>query len=387
MENKIELQPITDIQQQKEVLSQQEWDLWQLVLPQAGTVVLKGPPGGGKTAIWTSIAKKLRFQFFDFALTHLDSADLGGLPVLNKNNDGISVSTYAVNDWAIESNKRPTIIFLDEINRPSDDIINALLKVLDKRLGLNYVLNDNVYIVAAGNLGMSEDGTTVSALDSAMNNRIIHQTFNPTLSDWIEYYAQYNVHPVVVSFLQTDEGHEHYRKRIHDADAYTTPRSWTHLSDFLLFHKYTDLKVIKEEVSKHAIKYIGNHSATAFVTYLVSLTSTPIPSMSEIVSKGKSLKRELQELNLAQKAYIVNSYTISILQNVKAKQIKTFIELLPEDLIALMYSRIITAAITISTDSVVDPTKTSYTVNQVINPYLNVLNVNRTISEKLLQSY
>lgn len=381
-----DLEPITDIKQQKSVLTAQEWDIWQHVVPQKGTLMLQGPPGAGKSYIIEEIARKLNFKFHDFALTHLDSADLGGLPDIDRVSREFPVLKYAINDWAVAANEGPTIIFLDEMNRPSEDIINALLKVLDKRLGLNYRLNHNVYIISAGNLGIKEDGTTVSALDAAMNNRLIHYKFNPTLEEWVTNFAEGRVHPLIISFLQTDEGHSHFRQRKHDAAAFTTARSWTNLSDFLIFHGYIDLEKTAKIITTEAIKYIGTYSATAFITYLTALMSTPIPSMSEILKKGKKLKNDLKDLNLVQKAYIVNSFKIETLHNTKEKDISTFISILPDDLIALMYSRIITNAVKTSIDSIMDPSKKHYTVNQIIEPYLNVLNVNRSISNKLLES-
>jgi len=381
------LPPIMDYKEQEKVLSSQEWKLWQRVLPQAGTVMLQGPPGSGKSMIWKSIANKLRFKLFEFALTHMDSADLGGLPVVTTHESGLSVSKYAVNDWAIEANQGPSIIFLDEMNRPSEDIINALLKVLDKRLGLNYRLNNQVYIVSAGNLGMKEDGTTVSALDAAMNNRLIHVKWDPTLQDWVDNYATQHIHPVVISFLTSDEGRSHFRVRKHDAAAYATSRSWNNLSKFLTFYKMEDIELIKDIMVYQAAEYVGGYSATAFVSYLTSLTTIPIPSMKEIIAGGVLVEETLNKLNLIQKAYIINSFIVEDLADKTARHLGMFIGTLPEDLVALMYSKMITKCINISTDSIVDPEKKSLSINQVINPYKDVLNINRTISDKLLQSY
>ena len=44
--------------------------IFDMMAPQNGVVMLQGKPGIGKTAIVRSIARKLKFQFFEFPGTH-----------------------------------------------------------------------------------------------------------------------------------------------------------------------------------------------------------------------------------------------------------------------------------------------------------------------------
>ena len=325
--------------------------IFNMMAPQNGVVMLQGKPGMAKTAIIRSIAKKLKMQFFEFALTHIDSADLGGLPVIDRSGEDPTM-TYAINDWAIKANEAPSILFFDEANRPSDEVINALLKLFEGHIGLNFKFNKNVYMVSAGNLGMDEDGTTVTALDSAMNNRIIHIPFKLTIKDWVQNFARENVHPLIISFIENHK--EHFHHMVESQDIYASPRSWTMFSDYLTYHQIEELEEVKTVAFDICNRYIGDYSTAAFKMYLDSLLAARIPTMEEIVSKGHKLKSELKDLNFAQFSYIVNSFNIDAIKNAGERELETFMDMLTDDQIATMYSRVITEVVK-STKSDNDP--------------------------------
>ena len=361
-------------------LNRVEKEIFDMVAPQNGVVMLQGKPGIGKTATVREIARKLNLQFMEFALTHIDAADLGGLPVI-KHVEGMPQMSYAVNDWAILANSMPTLIFFDEANRPTEEVINALLKLFEGRIGLNFQFNSNVYMMAAGNLGMDEDGTTVTALDAAMNNRIIHVPFHLTYEEWVLNYARENVHSLIVSFLESDKAHYHMMMK--EQDIYASPRSWTMLSDFLLFHGHTDIKKTRGVVFNHARKYVGDHSAGAFKMYLDDLLNVRIPSMKEIVREGSNLKSHLEKLNLIQLSYVVNSFDLKDIAGCKRRDIETFINFLTDDQTATMYARIMLAAVSVSKHSDEADYKS---MNDLIYPYQAALNVRRKLSESLIDA-
>ena len=362
--------------------------IFDMMAPQNGVVMLQGKPGIGKTAIVRSIARKLKFQFFEFALTHIDAADLGGLPVIKHvkcEMDGVMVDVpqmgYAVNDWAVQANSAPSILFFDEANRPTDEVINALLKLFEGHIGLNFKFNKNVYMISAGNLGMEEDGTTVTALDSAMNNRIIHIPFKMTIKDWVTNFAREHVHPLVISFIESHK--DHFHNMVPEQDIYASPRSWTMFSDYLVYHGIHDLEEVQSTVFSLCNRYIGDHSTSAFKMYLDSLLSARIPSMKEIVSRGKKLKSELEALNFPQLTYIVNSFEIEDIKNCGEKELLTFMNTLTDDQIATMYSRIITSTIK---NSKTENDPGYVPMNILIKPFKPALRVKEKIAQSLLDA-
>lgn len=362
--------------------------IFDMMAPQNGVVMLQGKPGIGKTAIVRSIAQKLGFQFFEFALTHIDSADLGGLPVIkhvSTEKDGkiidIPQMSYAVNDWAIQANESPSILFFDEANRPSDEVINALLKLFERHIGLNFKFNENVYMVSAGNLGMEQDGTTVTALDSAMNNRIIHIPFKMTIKDWADNFAREHVHPLILSFIENHK--EHFHMMVKEQDIYASPRSWTMFSDYLIYHSVRKIEEVRTVVFDICNRYVGDHSTAAFKMYLDSLLAARIPTMEEIVEKGKSLRSDLKALNFSQLSYIVNSCNIQAMKGAGDRELSTFLEFLTDDQVATLYARIITEVVKTS-KSPSDPDFQD--MNTMMKPFKAALRVREDVAQSLLDA-
>lgn len=91
---------------------------------------------------------------------------------------------------ALQSRFQRGILFLDEVNRAQDDVLQAIFQlVLDRRVG-QYVLPPGWSLVAAGNF---MEGYRVGGFDDpAFLNRFCHLTLSSgetTLEEWINYMA------------------------------------------------------------------------------------------------------------------------------------------------------------------------------------------------------
>lgn len=246
-------------------LTEKEQRYLNYMLPNNGVLYLMGRPGEGKTAIIESICEKTDRQFIDLRLSQCDETDIGLFPVLDPVTKMVS---HAVPEWAIRANTRPTIILFDELNRSRESIRNAALQILnEKRIGYAFKFNKDVLMVAAGNLG-DEDGTSVDEFDSALWNRLIPVKHELTITEWEDGFAKENVYDMILSFIKTHP--EHYYKKS-DSDVskqFATPRSWTFLSDRLLFeNKNPSLDDSIELAKTVATNYVGI-SAIKFVQYL-----------------------------------------------------------------------------------------------------------------------
>ena len=174
----------------------------------------------------------------DIRLSLIDETDIGLYPVLSKinyNNNEIPVLDYAIPKWSVESNINPTIVHFEELNRASLSVRNAALQILLERgIGTNFKFNDNVLMIASGNLG-EEDGTEVEIFDSALNNRLIHKKHNLTTQEWLDDFATIdtNIHPIIIDYIKTYP-EELFKLPNENQAAYATPRSWTFLSDYII---------------------------------------------------------------------------------------------------------------------------------------------------------
>lgn len=160
-----------------------------------------GSHGIGKSSVVRQAAQTLEIGFVDFRCAQLESSDLRGLP-----DRGEDKRTHYLPPAELPDSGSG-ILFLDEFNRASPDVLNAAFQlVLDRRIG-SYRLPDGWSIVCAGNL--TNGAYQVSELDPALLDRFCHIQLSSgpgTMDDWGMWMLEN--YPIVaediVSFCEQD---------------------------------------------------------------------------------------------------------------------------------------------------------------------------------------
>lgn len=286
-------------------LSEREQSYFRMMWSKSGVLYITAKPGVAKSAIARSIAEKMNFRYLDIRLSMSDESDFK-YPYLEDMKSGddklVKVSGYAVPRWAFESNKQPTLIHFEELNRAPQFVRNAALQILLEREIGEFKFNDNVIMMASGNLG-DEDGTDVEEFDAALNNRLIHVKHTLSLKEWIDGFAKKNVHSMVVSYIQSHP--ENLYKTQEGASAYATPRSWTFLSDFIVSnfgmdaHPREFLPMLREV----AASYIGN-SAMKFLQYCEDMLNVNI---HDVLNNYDKVAKDLKKYNRDKKSELIQS--------------------------------------------------------------------------------
>lgn len=323
-------------------LSQKEKDYFRIMYAQSGVLFLTAEPGVAKSAIMRSIADKLGFQYFDVRLSMVDEIDVGLFPYRKEmefdfeDESGetvkkiISVMSYAIPEWAYMANLRPTIIHFEELNRAPLAVRNAALQILlERAIGTTFKFNKNVFMVSSGNLG-DMDGTDIEEFDRALNNRLIHYKHTLTLPEWIEEFANENVHPVIINFLKSNEEHflhSYEEKRSKNQPAYATPRSWTFLSDYIIRNYGMNSSVTDfiNDVRKLGSSYIGDGANSRFLRYLDESLRFGI---NDLLNRYDEIKDQLDGLSRDKKSELLNSLkqkNINKLNSNQKENVKLFI--------------------------------------------------------------
>ena len=316
-----------EMQEKLSLLTPKERKYFSVMWAKYGVLNITSKPGVAKSAIGRSIADKMGFRYMDIRLSMVDETDVGLYPsVTEVDVDGNSVKCldFVVPRWAIEANKQPTIIHFEELNRASQQVRNAALQILlEREIGTAFKFNDNVIMMSSGNLG-DEDGTDVEEFDSALNNRLVHINHVLGVDEWIENFAQDNVHRLIVSYIKAHP--EQMYKTSDNVKAYASPRSWTMLSEFIVTNFGEDasprefLPLLKEV----ATGYVGN-SAMKFVQYCEDMLNI---SIEDVLNNYDKIKKDLAKYNRDKNSELIQSLKEIEITKLTPKQLKNVVKFL-----------------------------------------------------------
>ena len=310
-----------------ETLTKIEAKFFRLMFTQGAVPFVQGRAGEAKSAIIGSIARKLNMQFIDLRLSQKDELSVGEFPVLNDERDASGARTFefAVPDWAVLANERPTIINFEELNRCRQSVMDACLGILnEKTIGAKFRFNKNVYMIATGNMG-DADGTVVAEFDAALKNRINTVRHQLTMSDWLEGYANENVIPSLIGFLKSKP--EFFYKLPEDMenhDNFATPRSWSNLSLHIekCLGKKPSYSQIIDLINEDGTGIVGD----AVVKYAEYLEKANKIKYTDILNNYDKFKEAVQDMTRPQRSDILESILDYGLEKLKKKQTENFVK-------------------------------------------------------------
>lgn len=172
-------------------------------LKAGNTPLLLGLPGIGKSSCARALARKMDTKVFSLQCNHLgDRTDITGARSINDNNVWKQIffphATVAeCIEYAKANPDKNPILFLDEINRTSEDITSAVLSfTTELRVGTTDI-PENVRFIVAGN-----DKGNVHALDSASISRFSMYRAEPDIETFFE--LDLNLHPIIKKILEAN---------------------------------------------------------------------------------------------------------------------------------------------------------------------------------------
>jgi hypothetical protein len=272
-----------------------------LLLPPSQSVLVRGDHGIGKSQVVRQIAKKIavangkklvRFDakhlvqhvrkhgeeqlremlesldamvFIDCRLGQMTEGDVIGMP---STENGITWFNPPI--WFRIAMEIGCIVFLDEINRGTNEVMQAAFQiVLDHEMGGN-ILHPDTRVFSALNDGSSY---TVNEMDPALLDRFWTIDLRPTATDWDRWAGDpneekrcgFNVLPLVRQFIKANSKWLD-PKVVDPGDVTTSRRSWEKLSDALEHAKLEEAS--DKNVFFNVVKgFIGNEGTTDFVAF------------------------------------------------------------------------------------------------------------------------
>lgn len=324
-----------------DILNNKERDYFKIMRSQSGVLFLSSKPGIGKSALMRSIAKKLNYNYIDIRLSMIDETDIGLYPKI-KEIDGEDYLYHVTPYWAKLANDRPTIIHFEELNRTTLHIRNAALQILlERQIGPFFTFNENVYFVSSGNLG-DKDDTDVEEFDKALDGRLIHIFHDLTLEEWIDYFANDNIHKSIIEFLISNK--KYYYQYPSDSSrykSYASPRSWTFLSDFIV--KNYGINSKPDEFVDFLMKYGYGFVGDSITPYIRFCRTNKI-TINDVLNDYENIKDELLTYNRDKKSEILINLKSIRFNKLLIKQIynlKQFLLTLSDDEIISYFNHLL----------------------------------------------
>lgn len=218
-------------------------------------LMLWGPPGVGKSALFRELCAELGVGFIDVRLAQREPVDMRGLPVPREN----AVHWLPSAEWPREPKSRGIILF-DELTAADRTLqVAAYEFILDRRLGDLYQVPEGWYICAAGN--RTRDRAVAGTLSSALANRFCHIEVGADLETWVRWAQAQRLHPDVIAFLRFRPG----LLFAMDGDlerGWPTPRSWERVALELRLAEESELEPALLEMLIHGL--VGQGAAVEF---------------------------------------------------------------------------------------------------------------------------
>jgi hypothetical protein len=180
-----------------------------------------GAPGIGKTAIVWQLGLALGRKVIEFKTNVREPVDVRGIPVTDPKTR--TTVWYAPSELPRSDRDGPTILYLDEINTGTTQMMAVMMGlVLERRVG-DYTLPDDCVIIASGN--RVADRAAAQRMPTALRNRFAHIHVRPDVDAWCDWANRSNVAAELVAFVRLRREDVFHVMPKGDENAFPTPRS------------------------------------------------------------------------------------------------------------------------------------------------------------------
>lgn len=257
------------------------------MLPPEKSVLIMGTHGIGKSQLVKKVAKKIRakmnweqekFPVIDRRLSQMTEGDIIGLPYKVDVTEGAfkgEATRFAGADWFLRTCAEPCMLFLDEGNRATGEVIQASFQI-----ALDHELNGNVmHPQSRVFMAVNDDATRyqVTDFDPAFLSRWWVVKLFPTFEEWYEWAKDEsedggNIHKDILDFLNLHRSMLDPSDTAVNMEKDTDRRSWEHFSISYRANKLDELNMKSDAdlnfLQQFASGFIGTQAAAGFAAYL-----------------------------------------------------------------------------------------------------------------------
>ena len=317
-----------NIDQTKQILKTMPWDK---------SVMLHAKHGVGKSSVVRQVVEELaaetgeKIGFWDVRLSQCEVGDIKGMPMLDSVK---SITRFLKQEWWPRDMNSKGILFFDELNRASKDVLQAVFEIcLDRRLD-GEKLPNGWRVVAAVNSDADYD---VVELDPALHDRWFHIDFDPSVNEWVEWARTAKVHPAVVEFINRNQNLlDPPVGNLEAGRVYPSRRSWVAFSDSLISMSLdTGDEGMLTQVAKG---WVGREVAVMFQKFLTNEFSQLRPSdvldnFDKFKTKIEAACNDIEVIAALSRSVVaeVNERSLTQTKEKQRENLRKFFMVLPND--------------------------------------------------------
>lgn len=313
-------------------------------MPPRQSMLLRGDHGIGKSQVVRKVrdmlAKKtgIQYGFIDRRLSQTTEGDLLGLPTVTGDS-----TKFNPPDWIKEACEKPMIVFLDELNRATPEVMQAAFQVvLDYELN-GWQLHPETRCFAAVN---SSTQYNVNEMDPALLDRFWVIDLAPTVEDWIEWaQSDGNISEIIIDFIRSDHKMLDTPKNVAPGEVARSRRSWELLNKALL-HAGVMNDPKDNLFYQMCLGYLGTETTIAFTnfakTYEFQLTGEEIAN--KYIQTGRKKFLRLSQMQRNDAIDKLAEYALKNLEKFddnQQKNVRAFAEDLDDELKLSLWSKLV----------------------------------------------
>lgn len=206
-----------------------------MTMPINKSIMLSAKHGVGKSSIVRlardEMSKRdgVKYGYWDVRLSQCEVGDIKGMPIADIQTGR---TRFLKPEWWPTDADSKGVLFFDELNRASKDVMQAVFEIcLDRRLD-GMELPEGWRVVAAIN---ASDDYDVADMDPALHDRWFHISFDPSQEDWLDWARSAKIHPAVIGFIARNKDKlDPPSGSMEAGEVYPSRRSWQSVSDCMV---------------------------------------------------------------------------------------------------------------------------------------------------------
>lgn len=244
-------------------------------------ILLRARHGVGKSALVYQYANSIKLPVIERRISQMTEGDIIGLPKLTEKG-----TQWILPDWVLDACENPVVLFLDELDRGTLEVRQAIFELTDSRKIAGHYLHPGTLIFAAINGSESSSQYQVGEMDPAELDRWTVFDLEPTVEDWLTW-AKNHVDSIVWDFINQNNSFLEHSGDFEPNKVYPSRRSWHRFSDCLV--KGKESLIQKENTASPTLlnlctAFCGFETAIAFGDFMKNYKFIVNPK--DILDKG-----------------------------------------------------------------------------------------------------